>query len=669
MTSRLVPVPVVARIRVRPPVATATEVARPRLLTEVDGAGGPVTVVAATRGSGKTVLLAQWARTQASRCAWVSLIGGSEVGPIGIWVAVLEAFAELGRHPARRGPRLPRLSGVIDPGQIYDHVVPALLDGLVEDGAPPALVLDGVDAVVDPIACETLGYFLRELPSSVRVLVSCSRPPSMVPALRGVGHLRCLPADALRFTTDETRELLELATGGVVSSARSAELTASLHGWADGLRIAARDPAPGDGEVPASVLDHVRADFLDRAAPEERDVLLRCSVLPELRCESVAALAGGGAAGALDAFADGSLMLRRTSGGWVCHPLLRAAAAASLRRTAPELAVRLEVRAAELVTDLWPRSDPALVTEVVQPLESTGAADVPAVGAAAALAAGDTGRAARLLAVAGDGRARAAVRVLLHLQTGDLHAAGKAIAHTDQDASRRAATWDEAVVDLVVGALDLWAGRAEIALTALERAVATATHCGYLDVEVRALDHLVACAEQLGEPELAHAYATTASTRHASDPRRSIPPAIAAAYLASTGDRDHEAPVAGPASGRDPGPHAVAFSAYLRSEAARRAGDFVSFRRAQCDGRASLRIDTAGPLLRDLLDSGRGVPVDTLTARERVVLRALSGPLTLREIARELNVSHNTVKTQVRSLFLKLDVRDRASATRAARAR
>jgi LuxR family maltose regulon positive regulatory protein len=69
------------------------------------------------------------------------------------------------------------------------------------------------------------------------------------------------------------------------------------------------------------------------------------------------------------------------------------------------------------------------------------------------------------------------------------------------------------------------------------------------------------------------------------------------------------------------------------------------------------------------LEGGNGVAGEALTTRELVVLRALAGPLTLPEIARELNVSHNTVKTQVRSLFRKLGVHDRAGAARIARGR
>jgi LuxR family maltose regulon positive regulatory protein len=68
---------------------------------------------------------------------------------------------------------------------------------------------------------------------------------------------------------------------------------------------------------------------------------------------------------------------------------------------------------------------------------------------------------------------------------------------------------------------------------------------------------------------------------------------------------------------------------------------------------------TAGPI--------RLGPQDPST-RERRVLRALSGSITLREIADELFVSHNTVKTQVRTISHKLDAHDRSVAVARARA-
>lgn len=51
-----------------------------------------------------------------------------------------------------------------------------------------------------------------------------------------------------------------------------------------------------------------------------------------------------------------------------------------------------------------------------------------------------------------------------------------------------------------------------------------------------------------------------------------------------------------------------------------------------------------------------------LTRRELVVLAHLSDDVTLDDVARELFVSRNTVKTQVRSVYRKLGISTRAEA-------
>jgi LuxR family maltose regulon positive regulatory protein len=58
---------------------------------------------------------------------------------------------------------------------------------------------------------------------------------------------------------------------------------------------------------------------------------------------------------------------------------------------------------------------------------------------------------------------------------------------------------------------------------------------------------------------------------------------------------------------------------------------------------------------------------EKLTRSELVVLRALTGPLSERDIARELYLSHNTVHSHARSIYRKLGVSSRAEATRRAR--
>jgi LuxR family transcriptional regulator, maltose regulon positive regulatory protein len=50
-----------------------------------------------------------------------------------------------------------------------------------------------------------------------------------------------------------------------------------------------------------------------------------------------------------------------------------------------------------------------------------------------------------------------------------------------------------------------------------------------------------------------------------------------------------------------------------------------------------------------------------------VVLRALTGPLSERDIAREFYLSHSTIHSHTKSIYRKLEVSSRAEAIRRAR--
>jgi len=65
---------------------------------------------------------------------------------------------------------------------------------------------------------------------------------------------------------------------------------------------------------------------------------------------------------------------------------------------------------------------------------------------------------------------------------------------------------------------------------------------------------------------------------------------------------------------------------------------------------------------------GHPAPPDQLTPAERRVAFYLASDLTVAELARQLGVSPNTVKTQVKSIYRKLDVNSRDAATERARA-
>jgi LuxR family transcriptional regulator, maltose regulon positive regulatory protein len=73
------------------------------------------------------------------------------------------------------------------------------------------------------------------------------------------------------------------------------------------------------------------------------------------------------------------------------------------------------------------------------------------------------------------------------------------------------------------------------------------------------------------------------------------------------------------------------------------------------------------PLMACPVNRGGAMGLEPLSEREEVVLRYLPATLSKAEIASEMSVSVNTVKTHMKNIYRKLDVTDRAQAVRRAR--
>jgi LuxR family maltose regulon positive regulatory protein len=224
------------------------------------------------------------------------------------------------------------------------------------------------------------------------------------------------------------------------------------------------------------------------------------------------------------------------------------------------------------------------------------------------------------------------------------------------------------MADAALGTAQVWDGQTADAAGRLAATAQEAAEAGYRDVAVRALDARTAGLLLTGQPTAAFLSASEAVGFHEREPTRCAAPVIAYAYLAATAGVGHETiPWTAGDALEPPAPQAEAFASLLLAHAFSAQGDAQRARRARAQARGALAGLRSGPALAALLAGQRpGGMLDfwptALSDRERAVLRALSGPLTLREIAAELHVSHNTVKTQVRSVFRKLGAHDRAGA-------
>jgi LuxR family maltose regulon positive regulatory protein len=281
--------------KLTPPRVPPALISRPRLLDRLDaGVQGPLTLLAAPAGSGKSALLTSWVAEQAAmRVAWLSLdpVDGE---PHRFWRGVLEALR-------RTGVGDPVESLAVHPSEDVAELLPGIEQALDSLDTPIVLILDDLHEVGDSPAVADLDRLLRRPPAALRVVVSTrADPPLRIGRMRVDGTLTELRAADLGFTLDETAELLGAA--GVTVAPDVVELLwHRTEGWAAGLRLAALamrthpDPARFVAEfagVDSTVADYLLAEVLARQPAELREFLLRISVVDEVTGELADALTG-----------------------------------------------------------------------------------------------------------------------------------------------------------------------------------------------------------------------------------------------------------------------------------------------------------------------------------------------------------------------------------------
>ncbi len=202
--------------------------------------------------------------------------------------------------------------------------------------------------------------------------------------------------------------------------------------------------------------------------------------------------------------------------------------------------------------------------------------------------------------------------------------------------------------------------------------VVAACHLGGVDIELGDIDRAAARARE--------AIAIAAEERHSEYPHAAGPHAVAAQALAARGQHAAAAEEAARAvslARRGSSPTEQAHARVVQGQVALAAGDLALAARCAEDVRALLASSTAPLHLTRLareLEEALAAPeaageTGDLTDREVAVLRRLAGTASAREIAAGLHVSHNTVKTQVRSIYRKLGVATREEAVEQARER
>ena len=247
------------------------------------GLAGGITLVSAPAGSGKTILLRSWIETAGlrARTAWVS-VERDEHDAQRFWLSVVEALRGAAGVPGPVEKLTPTLE--FDGGAVLERLV----SGLRALEEPVLLVIDDLNQLLDPDALAQLEELLARRPPQLRVILATRHdPPLGLHRYRLVGELTEVRAIDLRFTLDETRELLAAAGIGLADDA-VASLLSRTEGWAAGLRLAAlslagrAEPERFVAEFSGSertVADYLIAEVVARQPERVRRLLLLTSIL------------------------------------------------------------------------------------------------------------------------------------------------------------------------------------------------------------------------------------------------------------------------------------------------------------------------------------------------------------------------------------------------------
>jgi LuxR family maltose regulon positive regulatory protein len=276
------------------PTLRPNRVPRPRLTGRMEeGVKGPLTLISAPAGFGKSTLLSEWIQASRRRVAWVSLDAGDDE-PVRFLCYTVAALQRL--HPGLGTAALAAISALRHAQTPPPELVESVLTGLVNEidalGEDLVLVLDDYHLLENPAVHQAVQFLLDRLPANLHLVLSTRvDPPLPLPRLRARGQLTELRAQDLRFTSREAADFLNEAMGLALSPADVEALEERTEGWAVGLQMAAlslqgRQDVSGFIEHFTGshrfVLDYLSEEVLSRQPEPVRDFLLRTSILTRL---------------------------------------------------------------------------------------------------------------------------------------------------------------------------------------------------------------------------------------------------------------------------------------------------------------------------------------------------------------------------------------------------
>jgi LuxR family transcriptional regulator, maltose regulon positive regulatory protein len=276
------------RTKLRQPFTRLELVPRPRLQERIAvGLCGPLTLVTAPAGFGKTTLVGSCTEGCGMLVAWLSL--DKEDNQPGRFLHYLvAAMQEADRTIGSEATQLITAAQQASP----EAVLTSLVNDLDTAGKEFVLVLDDYQFISSQAVYEAVVFLLEHCPRTFHLVIATrSDPPLPLARLRARGQAVELRAADLRFTASEAAQFLNDVMCLHLDAGAVAVLEERTEGWIAGLQMAAlsmRDRKDAFGFIEGFsgtnryILDYLLEEVLASQPPEIQRFLLFTSILERL---------------------------------------------------------------------------------------------------------------------------------------------------------------------------------------------------------------------------------------------------------------------------------------------------------------------------------------------------------------------------------------------------
>jgi len=265
-----------------------------------EGFARKLTLISAPAGFGKTTLVSEWLRGSGHPTAWLSL-DESDNDPARFLAYLIAAIRQI---QADFGSVTWTILQLPQPPP-QNVILTSLINELSALPNPFILALDDYHAIHTLPIHQQLTFILDNQPANLHlVMLSREDPLLPIPRLRARGQLLEIRQDDLRFTHNETAELLQRGSGLSLESEDVTALEHRAEGWAAGLQLMALS-LRGCDDLQAFIrtftgshryiLDYLTEEVFVRQPLQIQEFLLQTSILKQLYgplCDAVTGSTG-----------------------------------------------------------------------------------------------------------------------------------------------------------------------------------------------------------------------------------------------------------------------------------------------------------------------------------------------------------------------------------------